>query len=177
MNEKTDKNRVVYQDERYTLGIKDRVPYLIVGERTFTLSCQPFEPCMYIQSEGELLNIIHNSFDPEWVVNCFAEGDTFTSITGREYTPRDFCELIDFASTSCYDTDISYVEGAIAVRKLKELGAVCPEKAVDIGTLGFRTISDRFSRSKKLTERVMYTDDGRVFVKIRANSEANYGSK
>ena len=50
--------------------------------------------------------------------------------------------------------------------KLKESGATSPETAIDVTSLGVRSISDRFSHSKRRKERVMYTEEGKVYVRI-----------
>lgn len=89
-------------------------------------------------------------------------------VTGKIYGPQDFCRMLEFAVTVLgFDTDISYVEGAAAVRRMIEIGATGPEKAVHLRELGLRVISDCFSHSKKLSHRVMYTGDGRVYVRIK----------
>ena len=41
------------------------------------------------------------------------------------------------------------------------------EKAVEVQSLGLRKISERFSHSRKRDERVMYTAQGKVYLKIR----------
>lgn len=162
----TDKDIIVYQDERYTLGQKDTSPYFTVDGETYMLSCHPYEPCTYIRDGERLVAVIHNAFDPLDVMEAFAKGKTVTSISGKVYDAKAFCVMIEYAARYLYDTDISYVEGALAVKKLKELGAISPETAVPVTSLGVRSISDRFSHSKKLKERVMYTEEGKVYVRI-----------
>ncbi len=88
----------VYQDERYTLGQQDDRPYLIVDGIKYLLSCQPYEPCLYITSEAGSLTTVHNAFDPYYVLECFRNGGTVTSITGREYDAKDFCRLVEYAA-------------------------------------------------------------------------------
>ena len=162
----TDKEIIVYQDERYTLGQKDTSPYLTADGKTYMLSCHPYEPCTYIRDGERLVAVIHNAFDPLDVMEAFAKGKTVTSISGKVYDAKAFCVMIEYAARYLYDTDISYVEGALAVKKLKELGATSPETAVPVTSLGVRSISDRFSHSKKRKERVMYTEEGKVYVRI-----------
>ena len=55
----------------------------------------------------------------------------------------------------------------MAIEKMKELGATSPERAVGMDELGVKTISDIFSHSKKLAERVMRTENGKVYVQIK----------
>ena len=157
---------VAYRDDHYVLGQKSGKPILSVDGKIYLLSCHPYEPCTYIKDNGVLVAVIHNAFDPIVVLKAFAKGNTVDSISGKVYEPKEFCEMLAFVANNLYDTDISYVEGAMAVEKLKTMGATSPETAVDVKDLGVRAISDRFSHSKKLTERVMYTEDGKVYVRI-----------
>ena len=157
----------VYRDDRYVLGLQDGIPYLVADEKHYELSCHPYEPCTYIKEGGVPVAVIHNAFDPDAVLKAFSCGKTVEAITGKQYTPKEFCVMLAFAAERLFDTDIGYVEGAIAVEKLKVLGAISPETAVYCADIGVRTISDRFSHSKKLTERVMYTEDGKVYLRIK----------
>lgn len=158
---------IVYQDEQYTLSQNGSAPLFTTGGRTYSLSCNPHEPCMYIESPDSAAIYIHNAFDPDYALNSFANGKTVTSITGKVYTALDFCEALEYAVQNCLGTDIGYIEGALSVRRLIELGAQTPETAVSLKYIGVKSISDRFSHSKKLTERVMYTDEGKAYVRIK----------
>ncbi len=151
----TDKDIIVYQDERYMLGQTDTSPYLTADGKTYLLSFHPYEPCTYIRDGERLVAVIHNAFNPLDVMEAFAKGKTVTSISGKVYDAKAFCVMIEFAASYLYDTDISYVEGALAVKT-----------AIDVTSLGVRSISDRFSHSKKRKERVMYTEEGKVYVRI-----------
>ena len=111
--------------------------------------------------------MIHNAFDPDHVIDAFAKGENVGSITGKSYNAKEFCRMIEYAVDDLYDTDIAYVEGAIAVEKLKFLGATSPERAVDLKTLDVNSINERFSHSKKLDACVMYTENGKVYLKIK----------
>ena len=163
----TDIDVIVYQDKRYTLGQKDNHPFLAVDGRIYQLSSHPYEPCTFIKDGDKLISAIHNAFNLPDALKTFAKGNTVTLISGKAYDAKAFCTLVEFAAERLYDTDISYVEGALAVEKLKEMKALSPETAVDVRTLGVRTISDRFSHSKKLAERVLYTEDGKAYVRIK----------
>ncbi len=161
------KDDAVYRDERFVLLQKDGTAYLIIEGKEYELSCQPYEPCTYIKENGSLISSIHNAFDPCRAIEAFAKGESVRAITGKVYNAEEFCRMIEYAADNLFDTDISYVEGALAVGKLKSLGATGPERAVDIRVLDVRSISDSFSHSKKLKERVMYTEDGKVYLKIK----------
>ena len=62
-----DKSMTVYKDEKYTLGTEDGIAYLIANGRRLTLSCHPYEPCLYIKDEAGNLTVVHNAFDPSAV--------------------------------------------------------------------------------------------------------------
>lgn len=88
----------VYRDGRYVLGQKDGRVYLIVDGKKLLLSCHPYEPCLYITDENGEMTAVHNAFDPFCVLEAFHGGTTVTSITGREYDAKDFCEMTSFAA-------------------------------------------------------------------------------
>ena len=92
------KTAVVYADGRYTLGQKDGEPYLIAEGKKYKLSCHPYEPCLYITGEDGFLTTVHNAFDPFDVLAAAHRGETITAITGREYTAKDFCDMVSFAA-------------------------------------------------------------------------------
>ena len=88
----------VYRDNDYTLFLEDGTPYLSAGGRRFLLSCHPYEPCLHITDENGAMTLVHNSFDPYGLLEVFREGRTVTSITGRRYSARDFCRLVEYAA-------------------------------------------------------------------------------
>ena len=89
---------VVYRDGRYTLGQRNERPYLIANGERLTLSCHPYEPCLYITDENGCKTSVHNAFDPFDVLDAFSRGETVTSITGREYDALDFCRMVEYAA-------------------------------------------------------------------------------
>ena len=99
--------QVVYRDERYTLGQQDGITYLIAGGIRLTLTCSPFEPCLYISDGYGMQVSVHSSFDPAAVMECFLNSRTVTSITGLEYDAKDFCRMVEYA---CGAGDISIDE-------------------------------------------------------------------
>ena len=113
---------IVYKDERYKLGLKDKDPYLKVDGKTYQLSCHPYEPCTYIREGERLVSVIHNACDPTYVIEAFSKGETVASISGKLYDAKSFCTLIAFTADSLCDTDISYAEGALAAKELKKSG-------------------------------------------------------
>ena len=92
-------NLAVYSDERFRLVIENGRVTLTAGDNKYLLSCHPYEPCLYITSVNGVKTYVRNAFDPDVVADIFANGGTVTSITGREYGPRDFCVMVEYAAT------------------------------------------------------------------------------
>ena len=100
---------VVYRDDRYELGQKGGFPYFVAEGKKYYLRCHPYEPCLYISDENGSTTAVHNAFDPFDVLELFYNGKTITSITGREYTPIDFCRVVEYAE-GMGDVGINTVE-------------------------------------------------------------------
>ncbi len=89
---------VVYRDERFTLGQVAGQPYLIADGVRLTLSCHPYEPCLYITDANGCLTAVRNAFDPAVVLAQLGRGEPVRSITGREYDAVSFCLMVAFAA-------------------------------------------------------------------------------
>jgi len=116
---KKDKKSEVYRDGRYVLGREDGVPYITVAGEKFTLSCHPYEPCLYITDKDGNMTAVHNAFDPLSVLWAFSKGTTVTSITGREYDAEDFCRMVEYAE-GMYNIGIDEAEKVFGDRPKKE---------------------------------------------------------
>ena len=92
------KDIVVYEDGEYTLGQKDNRVYLDANGERYFLSCQPYEPCLYITDEKGNMSVVHNAFDPFVVLEYLNGGKTVTSITGFEYNAKDFCRMVKYSA-------------------------------------------------------------------------------
>ena len=157
---------VLYREEGLALTEEDGALFLHAGAETYRLSCHPYEPCTYMDRGGELFSAVHNAFTAE-EIRSLARGGTACSITGNEYDIARLCRLLAFAAEHCPDCDIGYAEGAAALEALKAMGALSPETAVSPSAVGVRKISDAFSHSKRRKERVMVTEEGKVYVRIK----------
>ena len=157
---------LVYKDDEYELGQMDGIPCLVAGGRRFKLTCHPYEPCTRLYRGESLCAAIHNAFTAE-EIRALAKGGTARAVTGSEYDIGRLCRLLAFAVKNCPDCDIGYAEGAVALEGLKALGALSPETAVSPSAVGVQRISDAFSHSKKRKERVMITEEGKVYVRIK----------
>ena len=92
------RNNEVYRDEQFVLMWQDDLPYLKTNSEIFKLTCHPYEPCLYITGEDGRLTTVHNAFDPSHVLCAFSDGMIITSITGREYDAKDFCQMVEYAA-------------------------------------------------------------------------------
>ena len=119
-----------YRDARFTLGERDGAAYLVADGRTYTLSCHPYEPCLYITDESGAVTAVHNSFDPSAVLAVFRRGETVTSITGRRYEARDFCEMVEYAA-GMGDVQIDDAERVFGERPKKKAEKGSGEKGAD----------------------------------------------
>ncbi len=158
--------KTLYREESLALTEEDGTLSLRVGEETYRLACHPYEPCTYLYRGDRLSAAIHNAFTVE-EIRALAGGGTARTVTGNEYDVGRLCRLLAFAAENCPDCDVGYAEGAVALEALKALGALSPETAVYPSAVGVRKISDAFSHSKRRKERVMYTEDGRAYVRIK----------
>lgn len=86
------------KEDTYELGEQDGVPFVAGSGGRYTLSCHPYDPCLYITDENGVRTVVRNAFDPATALAVFREGRTLRSATGREYSERDFCEMVAFAA-------------------------------------------------------------------------------
>ena len=116
------KDVVVYHDEKYTLGQKNKEPYLVANGKKFKLSCHPYEPCLYITDESGFMSVVHNAFDPFDVLKAFFYGECISSITGFEYDAKDFCRMVEYAADKV-DIGFDYAEKVFGDRPKKKATA------------------------------------------------------
>ena len=99
-------NLTVFCDDTYKLLKSGDSYYLCKGNESYKLTCHPYEPCTYIEGR-----CIHNAFNITDVFESFLYKETITSISGREYGPREFCDLVYAMVEKNLDgKDIDYVE-------------------------------------------------------------------
>ncbi len=115
----TGKTAVVYSDGVYTLGQQDGEAYLIAKGERYSLTCHPYEPCLYITDRSGFKTAVHNAFDPGAVLEIFSEGGMLSSITGRTYGARDFCRIVEYAA-GMGDVGIDDAERVLGGRRTEE---------------------------------------------------------
>lgn len=116
---KNEKDTVVFCDGRYVLGLEGGDAFIEICGEKYTLSCHPYEPCLYITDKDGALTAVHNAFDPSCVIEAFSEGMTVTSITGTEYGAKDFCMMVE-AAAGHLDIQIDEAERVFSGRGKKQ---------------------------------------------------------
>ena len=159
--------RTLFREGDLALAEENGELILHAGEGVYRLASHPYEPCTYLYQGETLRSAVHNAFTLEELRALAEQGGAVRAVTGSEYDVGRACRLLAYAAENCPDRDLSYAEGAIALEDLKALGALSPETAVSPEAVGVRRISDAFSHSKKRKERVMVTEEGTVYVRIK----------
>ncbi len=99
-------NVTVFNDATYKLLKSGTSYYLCKGNESYKLTCHPYEPCTYIEGR-----CIHNAFEITYVFESFLYKEKITSITGRKYGPKEFCNLVyAMVENNLNDENIDYVE-------------------------------------------------------------------
>ena len=105
-NIKDFENITVFYDSTYKLLKSGDSYYLYKGNKSFKLTSHPYEPCTYIEGR-----CIHNAFEITYVFESFLNKEIITSISGREYGPREFCDLVYVMIENNLDNEnIDYIE-------------------------------------------------------------------
>lgn len=158
---------ILHQTGGFTLSEKGENLFLYSGTRVYSITSTPFEPCTFLKLDEHILSTIHNAFDCREILSLAQEGGTLHAVTGCEYDLPRLCRMLAYAAANPGDYSIEYVEGKLAIEDMKQRGAISPETAVSLASLGIRHISRAFSHSRRLQERVMTTDDNRVYLQIK----------
>ena len=99
-------NVTVFHDDTYKLLKSGTNYYLCKGNESYKLTCHPYEPCTCIEGR-----CIHNAFEITDVFEAFLYKEKITSISGREYGPKEFCDLVyAMIENNLDDVNIDYVE-------------------------------------------------------------------
>ena len=100
---------VVFDNGLYKLFKSSGKYYLGVKNENYKLTCHPYEPCTYIEGR-----CIHNAFDIIDIFESFRDNLIVSSITGRKYTAKDFCDLVyAMIENNLIDENIGYMENIL----------------------------------------------------------------
>lgn len=71
----------------------DKVTFTYKAEE-YELRSHPYEPCLYIFRNDEMVKILHNAFEADDLVERFEAGETETGPDGSEYDRESFCKVL-----------------------------------------------------------------------------------
>ena len=98
--------KVVYKDNKRKLYFAEdgHTPMLEYENKTYSLSCHPYEPMLIIRNSGADVAYIHNAFYPNDEYKVLLKGQLVSTITGHYHNAERFARLITTAiDTGCSD--------------------------------------------------------------------------
>ena len=60
----------------------------------YELRSHPYEPCLYICREAEIIKILHNAFEVDELPSIFDSNGTVRAIDGRDFDRDAFCKVL-----------------------------------------------------------------------------------
>lgn len=60
----------------------------------YKLSSHPYEPCLYIYKDDEMIKVLHNAFDVYELPSIFDAGKTVRAIDGSDFDEEAFCKVL-----------------------------------------------------------------------------------
>ena len=115
---------IIWQDSIRQLLVADGTPTLLYKGKTYTFSCQPYEPMAIIVTDGKPVAYLHNAFDPDEVCQMFIENPKHLvrTISGRHHDAERFCRLLCTAAEFGYDRNVDDVEDKMLELLVQEKG-------------------------------------------------------
>lgn len=91
-------------------NIEDKVIFTYAG-KAYELRSHPYEPCLYICENDEMIKILHNAFEAYDLVSRFEDGETLTGPDGKVYDEDSFCKVLVAAiSDSRYEMNWTFAD-------------------------------------------------------------------
>jgi hypothetical protein len=101
---------VLYKNEAVMLYQENGSLRLTDGDRTYTITDYPYEPCLYLTRDDGSRTTIHNSFKADWIASAAKEGGTLESLSGNKYDTDGLCRLMLLAARETADADLPFIE-------------------------------------------------------------------
>lgn len=60
----------------------------------YELRSHPYEPCLYIYKDDEMIKVLHNAFDVYELPSIFDAGETVRAIDGSDFDEETFCKVL-----------------------------------------------------------------------------------
>ena len=64
------------------------------GQEIYELRSHPYEPCLYICKDNEIVKVLHNAFETDCLPAIFEAGETVQDPCGRRYDKDEFCAVL-----------------------------------------------------------------------------------
>ena len=65
--------------------------------KEYELKSHPYEPCLYLYRNNEMVKILHNAFEVYDLVKKFESGETVSAPDSKQYDKEDFCKVLSAA--------------------------------------------------------------------------------
>lgn len=105
----------------------------------YTLTSHPYEPCLYINQDGEIIKIIHNAFEAQDLSESFASGHCVLAPDGMDYDEESFCKALE-AALEYEKNECNFTFAA----ELSRLEKKCPHDFITDGILNYGVDVGRF---------------------------------
>ncbi len=158
--------RLLYHKNGLCLAEADGKLVLCAGIVAYTITSSPQEPCTYLHRDGQQIAVIHNAFNVSEIYGLAETGKKLHTISGNDYDIGSLCQMLAIAGKTVTDCSIDYLEGLVAMEKMKKMGATSPETAVHVSKLGIRQFSACFTHSKKWRKVLCQTPNGKYYLKL-----------
>ena len=80
----------------------------------YELRSHPFEPCLYIYRDEEIIKVIHNAFDVYELPSIFEAGETVRAINGKDFDEVAFYKVLIAAINDVrYEMDWPFAAGLV----------------------------------------------------------------
>lgn len=80
----------------------------------FELRSHPYEPCLYIYKNNEILKVLHTAFDVYELPEKFEAGETVTDVCGKRFDKEAFCKVLVAAlNDKRYEMDWPFAAGLV----------------------------------------------------------------
>lgn len=105
----------------------------------YILTSHPYEPCLYINEDGEIIKTVHNAFEVQDLPERFADNGKIFGADGRHYNEESFCKALEAALE--YDKkECNFTYAA----ELSRMEKKCPSDFIDDGVLEYGVTVGRF---------------------------------
>ena len=156
--------KIFFMDSLVVFGAKDDNVYIIHGDRSYLLTSNILEPCLYVESSDKKTKILHHAFTVDKLCELAQTRGILKLVSGNEYNAKGLITIILRAMELPQDDmDIDYAEGFLYMDRMKIMGAVSEETAVESERLGLHDnrSMQKFIHCKKVGE----TADGRLYLR------------